>query len=47
VLADYAPAAKATQDIGQITQAILHRLSRSQAAPAGQPGKRRLFGWRA
>jgi cellulose synthase operon protein YhjQ len=47
VLADYAPAAKATQDIGQITQAILHRLSRSQAAPASPPGKRRLFGWRA
>jgi cellulose synthase operon protein YhjQ len=51
VLADYAPAAKATQDIGQITRAILARLTRSQPTPAqpapvSQPRKGWLFGAR-
>jgi cellulose synthase operon protein YhjQ len=41
VLADYAPAAKATQDIGQITRAILFRLAQLQSASAHQPGR----GW--
>ena len=46
VLADYAPAAKATQDIGQITRAILARLTQTQPTPASQPRKGWLFGAR-
>jgi len=41
VLAEYAPAAKATQDIGAITRAILGRLVQSQPAAAGRPAE----GW--
>jgi nitrogenase subunit NifH len=46
VLADYAPAAKATHDIGQITRAILARLTQTQPAPVSPPRKGWLFGAR-
>jgi cellulose synthase operon protein YhjQ len=46
VLADYAPAAKATQDIGQITRAILYRLAQSQPAAMNQPAKGWMVGAR-
>jgi cellulose synthase operon protein YhjQ len=39
VLADYAPTAKATQDIGQLTHAILLRLAQAQSASLSQPKK--------
>jgi cellulose synthase operon protein YhjQ len=38
VLADYAPAAKATQDIGQVIRAIQFRLAQSQSKAPSQPG---------
>jgi cellulose synthase operon protein YhjQ len=41
VLADYAPAAKATHDIGKITRAILAQLAQVQSAAARQPSR----GW--
>jgi cellulose synthase operon protein YhjQ len=47
VLADYAPTAKATQDIGRITRGILDRLAQSRSAPATRTVKGWPFGWRA
>jgi cellulose synthase operon protein YhjQ len=44
VLADYAPAAKATQDIGQLTRAILIRLAQLQSASTSRSEYGRVIG---